>query len=83
MPSEMAWSFAPCVPGETLPPPVLGAVGPSELHSLVVVFREDELPERWATRSRSYWAQFENVFGDSFETRNPSDPRESATFTRR
>ena len=31
---------------------------------------------------RRYWARFENVFGESFETHNPLDPWQSATFKR-
>ena len=65
-------------PGETLPPPSgIGIVRP-----LIVVFRRDELPQRWSSQPRTYWARFENVFGDAFETRNPLDPQQSAAFMR-
>ena len=49
---------------------------------LVVVFREDELPEQWSSASWTYWVRFGNVFGDRFETRNPPDPHQSAEFRR-
>jgi hypothetical protein len=65
-------------PGETLPP----LVGMDIPRPLVAVFREDELPEQWAAASRTYWVRFENVFGDTFETRNPLDPLQSAAFMR-
>ena len=39
-----------------------------------------ELPSEWS--SRIYWARFDNVFGERFETRNPSDPIVSAEFKR-
>lgn len=65
-------------PGEILPP----AEGLDMPRPLVVVFREDELPEKWSPASRIYWVRFENVFGDRFETRNPLDPHQSAEFIR-
>ena len=46
----------------------------------VVVKAEHELPAGWENRSRNYWVQFENVFGDRFESFNPTDPTESTTF---
>jgi hypothetical protein len=44
----------------------------------VAVADERELPSSWS--SRVYWAQFDNVFGERFETRNPSDPLQAAEF---
>ena len=48
----------------------------------LVVKAEHELPAEWNTRSRNYWVEFENVFGDRFERLNPTDPAESTTFRR-
>jgi cell division protein FtsL len=64
-------------PGESLP--VVSIAGSSPF---AVVFIEAELPQNWSSVSRTYWARFENVFGDQFETRNPHDPRQSAAFMR-
>jgi hypothetical protein len=64
-------------PGETIPPSgSLLELQPS------VVFNEVDLPAKWPAASRTYWARFENVFGDQFETRNPLDPSQSASFMR-
>jgi hypothetical protein len=49
---------------------------------LVVVCDERELPSDWAMRPRYYWTEFENVFGERFGTRNPSDPAQPAGFVR-
>jgi hypothetical protein len=50
--------------------------------AFTVVFPMAELPAQWASGSRTYWARFESVFGDQFETRNPHDPHQSAAFMR-
>jgi hypothetical protein len=47
---------------------------------LAVVADERQIPEDWS--SRVYWARFDNVFGERFETRNPSDPSRAAEFRR-
>ena len=69
-------------PGETAP--ILDATTGRllQIRPLAVVKAEHELRSGWETRPRRYWARFENVFGERFETRNPSDPQKSATFTR-
>ncbi len=36
--------------------------------------------EGWEGRGRNYWASFENVFGERFETRNPTSPNVPAVF---
>lgn len=50
--------------------------------AFTVVFREDELPSSWWREARAYWVCFENVFGETFKTANPSDPNQSAAFMR-
>ncbi len=71
-------------PGEAQPPFDYLDAGGHEIHfrPLVVKFDARSLPSDWSAATRVYWASFENVFGERFETRNPSDPRQSATFTR-
>ena len=64
-------------PGEEVPPP-----GRVTALAFSVVVPEAELPSHWASQSRTYWACFESVFGDQFETRNPHDPHQSAAFMR-
>jgi len=49
---------------------------------LAVVCNLSELPNDWAAEPRRYWAEFENVFGERFRTRNPSDPQRPAEFER-
>jgi hypothetical protein len=50
-------------PGESLPP--LGEGANRQLsQNLSVVVPEHSLPANWSTLSRTYWARFENVFGD-------------------
>jgi hypothetical protein len=46
----------------------------------VVVGDQRRLPSDWS--HRIYWARFENVFGERFVTRNPSDPTQAAEFER-
>ena len=41
---------------------------------------EREISREWT--SRVYWARFDNVFNERFETRNPSDPTKAAEFNR-
>jgi hypothetical protein len=43
-----------------------------------VAIRKPALPERWATTPRTYWARFESVFVEQFETQNPTSPTKSA-----
>ncbi|MGI8557878.1 MAG: hypothetical protein ACR2ND_06165 [Solirubrobacteraceae bacterium] len=69
-------------PGESLP---LRDAASGQLIwrvSLAVVRRRDELPDGWHTEPRHYWASFESVFGERFETRNPRDPEVPADFKR-
>ena len=47
---------------------------------LVVVRNLSELHEDWAAEPLHYWAEFENVFGERFRTRNPCDPQRPAEF---
>ena len=65
--------------GETAPPrdPVTYEL---LFRPVAIVRAEHELPPAWEVRPRRYWARFENVFGERFETRSPLDPRQSATF---
>lgn len=44
----------------------------------VVVADARELPREWS--SRVCWGRFDNVFGERFETLNPSDPTQPAEF---
>jgi hypothetical protein len=69
-------------PGEALPPrdPIAGTL--IWRVALSVVRPRRDLPKRWDTESRNYWANFENVFGERFVTRNPSDPSQPARFER-
>jgi hypothetical protein len=48
----------------------------------VVACSESDLPERWRTLPRSYWARFESVFGEKFKTTNPNYPERPASFVR-
>jgi hypothetical protein len=68
--------------GEKAPPvdPVSGQV--MEGRPLTIVKAEHELQPGWEVRPRWYWARFENVFGEPFETRSSNDPRESPLFIR-
>jgi hypothetical protein len=68
--------------GEFLPPLDEGTTQPVPSRSLTVDVADHELPEGWRTLTHSYWARYENVFGEKFETRNPNDPRQSAVFRR-
>lgn len=70
-------AFRAIAPGEIIPP----RDSLIELHPSVA-FKEVDLPANWSAASRTYWARFENVFGDRFETRNPLDPSQSASFMR-
>jgi hypothetical protein len=74
--------FRTARPGEVLPPLDDGATEPVPSRFLTVVVPEHELPDDWRTLGRTYWTRFENVFGEQFETRNPDEPRRSATFLR-
>lgn len=69
-------------PGESQPilDPASGKL--LQIRPLAVVKAEHELGTGWEKRPRRYWARFENVFGEQFETRNPFDPQQSATLTR-
>jgi hypothetical protein len=64
-------------PAEELP-----STGMGTATAFMVVFREDGLPQTWPREARSYWARFENVFGETFSTANPHDPHQSAAFNR-
>ena len=68
--------------GETVPilDPASGQL--LQIRPLTVVMPEHELPPNWEVRPRRFWARFENIFSEPFETRNPIDPRESARFKR-
>lgn len=68
--------------GEFLPPLDQATRQPVPSQFLSVVIAERELPARWRSSGRTYWARFENVFGEQFETRNPTDPRQPAAFMR-
>jgi hypothetical protein len=69
-------------PSETVPirDPTSGQL--LQIRPLAIVKAEHELRSEWEKRTRRYWVRFENVFGERFETRNPFEPQESATFTR-
>lgn len=71
-------------PSEEAPPrsyvTVTGAPVPVE--PFMVPVHRDELSEAWAARPRCDWARYENMFGERYETRNPSDPTQSADFRR-
>jgi hypothetical protein len=73
--------FRSLKPGENAPirDPVSGKL--LQIRPLAVVKPERGLGTDWQTRPRRYWARFENVFGEQFETRNPFDPQQSATLT--
>jgi hypothetical protein len=68
--------------GEFLPPLDADAAQPIPSRFLRVVVNEGELPVGWNTLPRTYWARFENVFGERFETRNPSNPQQPFVFAR-
>ncbi len=68
--------------GEFLPPLDTDTTQPVPSRFLPVIVAESALPVRWQTMIRTYWARYENVFGEEFETRNPNDPRQSAAFMR-
>jgi hypothetical protein len=70
-------TYRSLIPGEIIPPPG----SPKELNPCVA-FNEADLPANWPAASCTYWVRFENVFGDRFETRNPHDPSQSASFIR-
>lgn len=59
-------------PGESQPAP--------EQYPWAVVADQRNIPAEW--KSRVYWARFDNVFGERFETRNPTDPTQPAEFNR-
>lgn len=69
-------------PGEDLPPRDHSSGQLVHRRPLIVAQPEDALPPGWAGAARTYWARFENVFGEVFETQNPLDPRQSAAFMR-
>lgn len=68
-------------PGESAPPVDYGTKV-LVVRPFTVVRQEQTLPSAWRELARTYWAKFENVFGEQFETRNPNDPRQSAAFMR-
>ena len=74
--------FRAARPGEFLPGLDPGATQPIPSRFIRVVLRVEALSVGWERIARTYWARFENVFGDQFETRNPSDPAQSAAFMR-
>jgi hypothetical protein len=47
---------------------------------IVVAVHLDSLPPNWTTRLRHYWTRYQSVFGEYFETRNPSLPDWPAEF---
>jgi hypothetical protein len=65
--------------GEKVPPPTAHD-RPKVVVPFYVVVNEADLPTGWRTLVRTYWARFENVFGEQFETRVPSNPQQSASF---
>lgn len=67
-------------PGESLPIRDATTGGLIWRAALSVVRRRDQMIEGWEGRGRNYWASFENVFGERFETRNPTSPNVPAVF---
>lgn len=67
-------------PGEEVPlrDPITAKL--VQLRPFATVMNKSELPPGWPNVARVYWTRFENVFGERFETRNPLDPRVSASF---
>lgn len=64
-------------------PPIEAATGRLVLmQGFIVVLPAARAEESAGLDARTYWARFENVFGERFETRNPIDPRQSASFMR-
>jgi hypothetical protein len=61
-------------------PPTPAPDRPRVVVPFYVVVNEADLPTGWRTLVRTYWVRFENVFGEQFETRVPSDPQQSAAF---
>jgi hypothetical protein len=53
-----------------------------QIRPFAAVVSERVLPADWPNVAPVYWTGFDNVFGERFETRNPSDPRLSASFER-
>jgi hypothetical protein len=49
---------------------------------LVVAVPRGALAEDWSTTVVQYWTRYDNVFGERFETRNPSRPDVPAEFRR-
>lgn len=70
--------------GERQPPPdYVDDLGHERrFRPLVVPVPESALPKTWGTMVRRYWTRYENVFGEQFETRNPSLPDMPAEFRR-
>lgn len=66
--------------GEFLPPLGPDASQPVPTTFLSVVLDERVLQTGWDTIARTYWARFENVFGETFETYNPKDPTQPFVF---
>lgn len=66
-------------PGESAPPRD-EQTDQLRFRPYAVTVPEDALPADWRALDRSYWARFESVFDDVFETQNPLDPRQSASF---
>lgn len=50
--------------------------------TLHVAVDERVLPPDWSSQPTRYWARFESVFGDVFETRSSSDPAERISLVR-
>jgi hypothetical protein len=53
-----------------------------QIRPFAAIVNDHELPETWPNVTPVYWTRFENVFGERFMTRNPADPRISASFQR-
>lgn len=66
-------------PGQSMPPPDSQFGG---FRPLVIAKPERDLPAGWQSRPRNYWARFDNALGERYETRNPLDPQQPATFER-
>jgi hypothetical protein len=67
-------------PGESLPIRDATTGGLIWRTALSVVRRRNQMIDGWERRGRNYWASFENVFGERFETRNPTSPNIPAIF---
>lgn len=64
-------------PGWSIPPPDSDIGG---FRPLVLAKAERDLPAQWQSLPRRYWARFDNALGERYETRNPIDPWQPATF---